>query len=179
MTERHADFLLYSGSSWQFDASLHDAACAPLDLTGAQIAWRLYSAGGAQVLELTRDNGISVINEVGGLCRITVTAEQSAGIGVGSYRDEIVVSMPAGFVSTQAIGTIVVNKPGGYVPPLQAALASLKAARFQGLRSVRVEGFETVYASDQEMAAAISALESEIAGIKTPRNVIVRSSKGW
>ena len=156
MTETHADFLLYAGSTWVFDAALHDAANNPLDLTGAGVTWRLYNAQGGLKLELTRDNGIAVVNEIGGLCRITVTSAQS-NIAQGSYRDEIVVTMPGGFVSTQAVGTIIVNKPGGI--PVNAAdiedpcvtLLKLQNARLgllTGLTQTRVkiENFEVEYA---------------------------------
>ena len=169
MTETHADFLLYAGSTWAFDAALHDAACNPLDLTGAMITWRLYDAQGTVKLELTRDNGIAIVNETGGLCRITVTAAQSKDIAQGSYRDEIVVELPTGFVSTQAVGSILVNKPGGL--PVSAAevedpcitLLKLQNARLgllTGLTQtrVKVEGFEVEYAPGN-----MAALDSLIA----------------
>ena len=61
MTEKHADFLLYAGSTWQLDAALHDAAGNALDLTAAAIAWRLYRATGSKVIELTDGNGADVV----------------------------------------------------------------------------------------------------------------------
>lgn len=169
MTETHADFLLYAGSTWAFDAALHDAACNPLDLTGATIVWRLYDTNGAVKIELTRDNGVVVVNEVGGIIRITTPATQSANIAQGSYRDEIVVTMPGGFVSTQAVGSIYVNKRGGL--PVSAAeiedpcitLLKLQNARLgllTGLTQTRVkiENFEVEYAP-----ANMAALDSMIA----------------
>lgn len=170
MTETHTDFLLYAGSTWAFDAALHDAACNPLDLTGALIAWRLYDARGALKLELTRDNGIEVINETGGLVRITVTATQSQAINApGAYHDEIVVTMPGGFVSYQAVGTIVVNKPGG--PPVSAVdvedpcitLLKLQNARLGALTGqtpsrVKIENYEVEFG-----AANMGDLDSMIA----------------
>lgn len=169
MTETHTDFLLYAGSTWAFDAALHDAACNPLDLTGALIAWRLYDSRGTLKLELTRDNGIAVVNETGGLVRITVTAEQSKAIAPGSYRDEIVVTMPTGFVSWQAVGNIIVNKPGG--PPVSAVdvedpcitLLKLQNARLGALTGqtpsrVKIENYEVEFGSSN-----MNALDSMIA----------------
>ena len=191
MTETHPDFLLYSGSTWALDAALHDAACNPLDLTGAAITWRLYNTQGGIKLELTRDNGITVVNEIGGLCRITVTAAQSKDIAQGSYRDEIVVAMPTGFVSTQAVGSIFVNKPGGL--PVSAAeiedpcvtLLKLQNARLgilTGLTQTRVkiEGFEVEYApgnmnSLDSMIARYDSLCRKKSG-KGPRRFAIGST---
>lgn len=169
MTETHPDFLFYSGSTWQLDAALHDAACNPLDLTGTMVAWRLYDARNSKKLELTRDNGIAMINESGGLIRITVSAQQSAPLARGSYRDEIVVAMPSGFVSTQAVGLIMVNQPGslpvnpGDVQDPCAVLAELQAARLGLLTGraetrVRIENFEVQYST-----ANLDALDRAIA----------------
>ena len=68
---------------------------------------------------------------------------------------------------------------------LTANLASLKAARYGGVRKVSFhsagEERETEFKSDAEMATAILAIEREIALLQgTPtRTVIVRSYKGW
>lgn len=69
---------------------------------------------------------------------------------------------------------------------LRANLTALKAARYGGVRKVRFhnagEERETEFKSDAEMAAAILALERDIAfleGAPGTRTMIVRSSKGW
>ncbi|HEU0115322.1 MAG TPA: hypothetical protein VFQ80_11625 [Thermomicrobiales bacterium] len=168
MTATHPDFLQYIGSTWEFDASLHDAACQPLDVTDADIAWRLYNSQGGLVLELGIGAGITVTNAVGGLCKITVTAEQSKALSQGSYRDEIVVTLPNGYVSTQAVGNILVQKPGslpmppGSVEDPCTTLAKLNAARLailtgQTMSLVRIEGFEVRYT-----AASINELDNAI-----------------
>lgn len=58
---------------------------------------------------------------------------------------------------------------------------ALLAARFRGVRTVEVEGRRITYASDAEMAAAISDLERRIADAQSgARRRIVRTtaSKG-
>jgi hypothetical protein len=64
---------------------------------------------------------------------------------------------------------------------LQADLDALKSARRKGTRRVRIEGFETEYATDVELARAIASVEAEIAtaqGGAPIRNIVIRS-KGW
>jgi hypothetical protein len=69
---------------------------------------------------------------------------------------------------------------------LQRRLDALRRARSSGVREVEFVTGEhrqrVAYKSDAELAAAIAALENEIAstaGAKQVRNVIVRSSGGW
>jgi hypothetical protein len=57
----------------------------------------------------------------------------------------------------------------------------LKDARYSGVRSVRDSNGETVeYKSDAEIARALAAVESEIAGASRPRQSIIypTTSKG-
>lgn len=57
----------------------------------------------------------------------------------------------------------------------------LKDARYSGVRSVRdSNGEEVQYRSDSELARALAALESEIAGAARPRQSIIYplTSKG-
>src|SRR4051812_3120428 len=159
MTQSHPDFFLYSGSTWEFDATLHDAACNPLDLTGAEIAWRLYDAKGAMNLELAVGDGITVVNATGGVCKIVAPPEQTAALAQGFYRDEIVVTLASGFITPQAVGNIIVQKPGALPVPPQATqavqdpcavLAQLQAARIalltgQPFQMIKIEGFEVRY----------------------------------
>jgi hypothetical protein len=61
---------------------------------------------------------------------------------------------------------------------LLADLEELKEARRTGVLKIRFDEREVQFRSDAEIAAAISAIETEISG-PAPRNVIVRSTKGW
>jgi hypothetical protein len=59
-------------------------------------------------------------------------------------------------------------------------LAALKKARASGtLRVVIANGMDVTYRSDAELANAIAALESEIAGSAKPSYLIFRANKGW
>lgn len=58
---------------------------------------------------------------------------------------------------------------------------ALLAARFRGLRTVEIEGRRVTYASDAEMAAAITDLERRIAAAQEGgrrRRILTCASKG-
>src|SRR4029450_4026036 len=96
---------------------------------------------------------------------------KTAPLAPGQYRDEIVVTLPAGSVSVQAVGTIMVQKAGPLPSPPQpaaytdpcATLASLRSARLglltgKTVTSVTIEGFQIQYS-----ATDLGALERAIA----------------
>jgi hypothetical protein len=65
---------------------------------------------------------------------------------------------------------------------LTLQLEALKSARRTGALRVRFADREVTYRSDTELKAQIAALESELAaaeGTPRPRNVVIRSTKGW
>ncbi len=67
---------------------------------------------------------------------------------------------------------------------INADLDKLRALRGHGRRIVRFGDRSVEYRSDQEIAAAISALENELEmaqGVASPRTIVVRSppGKGW
>lgn len=65
---------------------------------------------------------------------------------------------------------------------LQAWRDKLFALRVRGIRTFRDQnGEEVSYSSDREMAAAIAAIDRELAGLAAPRSpstIIFRTSKG-
>jgi hypothetical protein len=64
---------------------------------------------------------------------------------------------------------------------LIAQREALLAARFRGVRTVEVEGRRVTYASDAEMAAAITDLERRIAAVQEggrKRRILTSASKG-
>jgi hypothetical protein len=174
----HAQFLLYKGDSWRFDATLHDNAGAALNLTDAEIVWNLRDASGSIVIALAISNGVEIIDAAAGTCRVTVSPEATAALAEGSYADEVIATIDD-FVCTQSVGPIKVAQPRGVAQPdLQAELMALKKARHSGIRRLRIENVEREFRSDGELRAAISALESEIAGAASSRTIYPRS-KGW
>jgi hypothetical protein len=68
------------------------------------------------------------------------------------------------------------------LPDLTKARDALKLARLNGLREVRDESGVTLqYRSDAEMAAALAAVERDIAaltGHTMPKTIVFRTSKG-
>ena len=165
MTTTHAQFLLYTGDTWTFDAALHDNAGAALNLTGAVILWKLRDGAGNLKASLSVGAGIEVTNAAGGLCTITVPPALTAMLAAGSYDDEIAVTTADGFVTTQAVGGITVMKAGApAAPDLAGQLLALKAARRSGQRRVQDRKFlGRIPQPTRSMAAAIAATESEIA----------------
>jgi hypothetical protein len=58
---------------------------------------------------------------------------------------------------------------------------ALLAARFRGVRTVEIDGRRITYASDTEMAAAITDLERRIAAVQDggrKRRILTSASKG-
>jgi hypothetical protein len=69
---------------------------------------------------------------------------------------------------------------------LKDELAGLQKARRSGALSVRYQANgvlrETTYRRDQELQAAIAALQAEIDALQNvgaPRNIVVRGNRGW
>lgn len=68
------------------------------------------------------------------------------------------------------------------VTALQAELDDLQSAYRSGVLRVGYEGKTTEYRSAAEMREAIASLQAAIAaaqGTASPKNIIVRSEKGW
>ena len=64
---------------------------------------------------------------------------------------------------------------------MKAQRDALLAARFRGLRTVEIDGRRVTYASDTEMAAAITDLERRIAAAEEggrKRRILTSASKG-
>ena len=63
---------------------------------------------------------------------------------------------------------------------LQVQLDALRAAYRSGIRVVSYENKSVTYADPADMRAAIASLELELYGPSAaPRNIVVRSDKGW
>jgi hypothetical protein len=59
-------------------------------------------------------------------------------------------------------------------------LAKLKALRRSGMLEIQFGDRRVRYKSDAELVAAIAELEQELAGeAAPPRNVVLRTIKGW
>ena len=174
MTETHTDFLLYSGSTWAFDAALHDAQCNPLDLTGASVVWTLYTATGSRKIELTRGNGIEMVNETGGLCPHHGAGGQDRAARTrllprrnrGDHAERLRLDAGGRHHPGEQAGRRCRLRAGEVTDPC-ATLARLQDARLalltgQHQTRVKIEGFEVQYtpASMDALNAAIGQYET-------------------
>lgn len=183
MALTHEQFVFYSGDHWKLELSLHDDQGAALDLTGAQVEWTLYDAAtGEVVITLTVVPGeISILDPpTDGKAQVIVAPARTSTLAPGAYYDVTRAMLPSGFVSTQAVGTIMVAEvPAAADDTPTTRLEALRRARYSGALRIRFGDEEVVYRSDAELARAIATLEEEVAPrIKT---VVVRTlpSKGW
>lgn len=103
------------GDTWQLQGNLHYADGTPFNLgPGCSITWGLQNpTTGVVVFELSLNAGISVVDAAGGVCLITVTPAQSAGIAAMQnptpYTDQLQATDPSGLVSTQWQGPVEVK----------------------------------------------------------------------
>ncbi|MCQ4191023.1 phage head-tail joining protein [Methylocystis suflitae] len=68
------------------------------------------------------------------------------------------------------------------ISTLRARLEALKKVRSSGALEITFGDRTIRYRNDRDLATAIAALEDEIAqavGTPRPRNLVVRSTKGW
>lgn len=93
----HPPQQFYVGDSWEISALCTDGDGDPLDLSAAQITWKLKSVADNSIkLTLTVGNGIALIENTSGdlvlgQCIVTVTPAQSGPLAPGYYRDELTV----------------------------------------------------------------------------------------
>ena len=99
----------HAGETWVIDVSCRDAAGAPINLTGAQIAWRL-KRGGQTAFDATVGSGITVVSAAAGTIsiRVTPSMQDAANLVARTYRHELRITTADGTVSTQTQGAFVV-----------------------------------------------------------------------
>lgn len=100
----------HAGETWIIDVTCRDAAGAPINLTGAQIAWRL-KRGGQVALDVTLGTGITVVSAAAGTISIRVTPamQTAANITAQHYSHELRITTADGTVSTQTRGAFLVQ----------------------------------------------------------------------
>lgn len=111
VTKIHDPFSFTLGDTWEIQLSCHDADGAALDLSSAEIEWRLdnVDANGSPfetVALKTAGAGISVIDAINGLCLVTLEPEETIALPAGYYLDQWRVVTADGRKSTQARGRI-------------------------------------------------------------------------
>jgi hypothetical protein len=93
-TTVHDPFDFVCGMTWEMSGPLEDADGNPLNLTGAQIAWRLESLDGlARILELTLGAGITVASVPLATILVQASTVQTAAVPPGTYKDWLIVTL--------------------------------------------------------------------------------------
>jgi hypothetical protein len=114
------------GDQWQLVFVCTKSDGSPLDLTDADIEWRLLGLDdslGTVTLVRTNDDDIAVIGDaVQGICILTLDGVDTAMLYPGFYQDQLQVTTAIGALTTQAIGRIEA------VPSLFVAPAPVKPA---------------------------------------------------
>lgn len=102
-----SDTNFHIGESITIEATCLDADGAPIDLTGATIAFRLASRT-AHLLDATMGSGVSMLDAKAGKCRIVISPamQLAAAVPPGDHLYELRVITAAGAVTTQAEGAI-------------------------------------------------------------------------
>ena len=101
----------YRGDSWAFLVTANDANKKPLDLTGASLEWKLANTSGADVLTLTRDHGIDVLDDLKGRLVINVDKTATVNFVAGEYLHQLRVTTAQAQISTQFKSYITVLDP--------------------------------------------------------------------
>jgi hypothetical protein len=108
MTTIHDPLDLICGDTWQFDGPLLDADDCPLNLTGAEISWRLDGLRGGNyiALSLSSSGGISIVNLTRAEILVSAPPSLTSQLAPGVYRDWLRVTLSDGTVLTMWSGII-------------------------------------------------------------------------
>lgn len=99
-----------NGEDWILDATMHDSAGEPLDISSAQVRWRL-ALNNDVLTELTVGSGITLINGgTTGECLIHVTPANQVTLGIAPnfYQHAAQVILSDGTVTNQFAGYLQV-----------------------------------------------------------------------
>jgi hypothetical protein len=123
----HEPLQFYAGDTWEIRFACHQAdGITPLDLTDAEIEWKLATADTLDqepevVFTATIGQGVTVIGDPqAGVCQVVIPGKASAetpspnsgDFAPGYYRDQVRVVFPlSGLVTTQIGGRIQALAP--------------------------------------------------------------------
>lgn len=106
----HAPLGFYAGDNWEIAGPLHYADGSAFNLgAGAVLEWVMEDDAGNVILSASLGSGISVTDLTDAEILIALTPAQTAVVTPGTYRDQLRATDPAGFVSTQWAGSILVR----------------------------------------------------------------------
>lgn len=102
-----ADISFSIGESWVIELFAHDSCRAVLNITGAEVLWRL-ALDGETVTTLSVGDGVTIVDGPAGQALITLTpAEQLAlALEPAFYQHECQVILPGNLKTDQFAGTL-------------------------------------------------------------------------
>lgn len=99
---------LFRGDTWTRAWRLEDAACKPIDLTGASARLQLRDGAGALALDATTVNGRLQITALEGRIDLAVPYATTALLAAGTYRFDLEVTHASGIRRTYEQDSLVI-----------------------------------------------------------------------
>lgn len=102
-----ADISFRIGESWIIELTAHDSCRAVLDITGAEVLWRL-ALDGETITTLSVGDGVTIVNGPAGSALITLTPADQAALELepAFYQHECQVILPTGVKTDQFAGVL-------------------------------------------------------------------------
>jgi len=102
-----ADISFRIGETWAIELTAHDSCRAILDITGAQVLWRL-ALDGETITTLSVGDGVTIVDGPGGIAMITLTPADQAELGLepAFFQHECQVILPSTIKTDQFAGTL-------------------------------------------------------------------------
>ncbi|MBN2691740.1 MAG: hypothetical protein JXR43_07780 [Burkholderiaceae bacterium] len=99
---------LFRGDTWTRAWRMEDAACAPIDLTGASARLQLRDSAGALALDATTDNGRLRLTALEGRIDLLVPYADTALLAAATYRFDLEVTHASGIRRTYEQDSLVI-----------------------------------------------------------------------
>jgi hypothetical protein len=95
------------GETWRIELTAHDSCGAVLNITGAEVEWRL-ALDGTVLDTLTVGNGVTIVDGPAGIAMITFTPADQAALELlpAFYQHECQVILPDGTRTDQFAGVL-------------------------------------------------------------------------
>lgn len=102
-----ADIQFRIGETWPIELTAHDSCRNVLDITGAEVKWRL-ALDGVIVEELSVGDGVVIVDGPAGIAMITLTPAAQAALELepAFYQHECQVILPTGVKTDQFAGVL-------------------------------------------------------------------------
>lgn len=94
---------MVAGDDKEIDFAVTNELGAALNIAGADILWNLLDGNTIMLTKDTND-GVTITNGAGGLCRVTLDPSDTASLTPKVYRHGLVISIQAGAYQTVSKG---------------------------------------------------------------------------